>query len=87
VHLDVVRYGRQIAGVAVPASDLKGHQGHLPRPLRRTQRLVDASDLQHEDPVGAQLDCMAQRNAVDQAAIQIVPAVDDRRRQYPWHRG
>jgi hypothetical protein len=50
MHLDVGGHGSQIAGIAVSSGDLESHQGNLPRALRWPQWLIDASDVQHEDP-------------------------------------
>ena len=85
MHLDVGGHGSQIAGVAVSSGDLESHQGNLPRALRWPQWLIDASDVQHEDPPCTQLDRMAQRNAVDQATVEVMPTLNDRRWQQPGY--
>jgi hypothetical protein len=64
----------------VPAGDLEGNSGHLPGPPRRTQRLLNAPHLQHEHPPGAELDGPAQRDTVDQPAVEIVAVLDHNRR-------
>src|SRR3954451_23599341 len=85
MHLDVVGHGGQIAGVAGPSGDLERDQGHPPRALRWPQRLIDAPDVENEYPPCTQLDRMAQWNAVDQAAVEVVPPVNDRGWEQPGH--
>ena len=76
-----------LAVEAVPAGDLEGHPGDLPRLAWEAQRPVDAADLEHEDPVGAALDGPADRDRVHDAAVEVVLAVDDGRAQQAGHGG
>jgi len=85
MHLDVGGYRSQIAGVAVASGDLKGHQGHLPWALRWPQWLIDASHVENEDPACTQLDRTTQRNAVDQAPVEVMSTLNDRRWQQPGY--
>ena len=61
---------------AVPAGDLERDKAHLPRPGRDRERALDPADVQHVDGAGAEGDRAADRDGVDEAAVEIVRAVD-----------
>lgn len=85
MYLDIGGHSSQIAGVAVPPGDLESHQGDLPGAPRWPEWLIDASDVEHEDPPCTQFDRTAQRNAVDQATVEVMPTLNDRRWQQPGY--
>ena len=64
----------------VPAGDLEGHQAHLPGAARHGQRALDPPDVQDVDRAGAQGNGPADRNGIDQPAVEVVLAVH-------FHRG
>ena len=70
----------------VPAGDLERDQPHLPGPARHGQRAFDPPHLQDVDGAGAQGDGPADRNGIDQPAVEIVLAVHLHRREQPGHR-
>ena len=70
----------------VPAGDLERHQAHLPGPARHGQRAFDPAHVQDVDCAGAQRDGPADRDGVDQPAVEIVLAVHLHRREQPRHR-
>ena len=87
VRLDARRQLGELAVEAVPAGDLEGDPGDLPRPLRHGERPVDPADLEHEDPGGAELHRTPERDRVHDAAVQVVLVADLRRRQQPGDGG
>src|ERR1022692_2589263 len=70
---------------SMPASDLKGNKAHLPWTAWHRQRTLDPAHVQHVDSAGAQRDGPADRDGMDQAAIEVMFAVDLDRRQQPWY--
>ena len=72
------RCRRAISNATSPTSH--GRRGH-------GQRLLDPSDVEHEDPPRAQLHRPADRDAVHQSAVEVVLAVDPYRRQQARHGG
>jgi len=70
----------------VPPGDLERDQPHLPRPGGDRQRALDPAHLEHVDGTGTERDGSPDRDRVDQAAVEIMGAVDLYRRQQPGHR-
>jgi len=70
----------------VPARDLERDQAHLPGPGRDRERALDPADVQHVDGTGAERDRPADRDGVDEAAVEIVRAVNLDRGQQAGHR-
>jgi hypothetical protein len=70
----------------VPPGDLERDQSHLPHPGGHLKRALDPAHLQHVHGAGSQRDGPAHRDRVDQAAVEVVRAVDLDRRQQPGHR-
>ena len=85
MHPYIVGQRGKLAGEPVPPGDLERHLRHLPRPARHGQRALDPADLQHEDQLGADPDRLADRDRVDDAAVDEMLAVDLHRRQQPRH--
>ena len=61
---------------AVPAGDLERDEAHLPRPGRDRERTLAPADAQHIDDGGAERDRTADRDGVDEAAVEVVLTVD-----------
>ena len=86
MHLHAAGQCRHLLVEPVPAGDLEGDQAHLPRAARHGQRTVDPAYLQDVDGAGAQGDGPPDRDRIDQAAVEVVLAIDGNRRQQPGHR-
>jgi hypothetical protein len=86
VHPHVLRERGHLLVEPVPPGDLERDQPHLPRPGGDRQRALDPAHLQHVDGAGAERHGSPDRDRVNQAAVEIVGAVDLHRRQQPGHR-
>src|SRR3954466_12740786 len=72
---------------SVPAGDLEGDERDLPRPGWRAQRTVDPPNVQHVDRVGAESYRPTDGDAVHQASVEVVLALQFDRRQQPGYGG
>jgi hypothetical protein len=70
----------------VPPGNLEGHQADLPRALRHRERALDPADLKHVHRRGAERHRPADRDGVDEAAVEIVLATDVDGRQQAGYR-
>ena len=78
MHLDVIGQALERGGEPVPTRDLERHQRRLVQALRRTQRLLDTTDLEHPDLRRTESDRPIERDGVDEAAVVEVLTVHRR---------
>ena len=86
MHLHAVRQRRHLLVEAVPPGDLERDQAHLPGAAGHRQRALDPAHVQHPHGAGAQRHRPADRDRVNQPAVEVVPAVHLHRGQQPGDR-
>src|SRR5690606_24858937 len=82
---DVIGDRVDLLVVAVPAGDLEGHGGHLPRFARDLQALLDASHLEDVDLGRAEGQRAPDGDGVHEASVEEVLAVDLDRGEDSWN--
>ena len=85
VNLDRLREIVHLAGETMATRDLERDQSDLPRLGGFRQRLLDTSDLEHEDRGRPQRNRSIHGDAVDESAIEEVLTVQLDGRQQPGH--
>src|SRR5258708_11540587 len=70
----------------MPASDLEGNTANFPRTAGHRQRALDPACVQHIDDASTQGDGSANGDGIDEAAVEVVLAVDLNRWPQPRHR-
>ncbi len=84
--LEVAGQRGDVAHEAVTPRDLERHERDLPRPARRLERAVDATDVHHVDPSRAMPDGAPDRDRVDDPSVDEVLAIHLDRGQHARHR-
>jgi hypothetical protein len=85
VHADVIGQRSHLLVKSISPGDLEGDKAHLPRSARYRERALDPADLQDVDGAGTERDSPSHRDGMDQAAVDVMLAVDLDRREQARH--